>query len=150
KNRRQGIILEGIDLAFHARLRKVRFAYRRSETYVWNSKRLADRKIRGVVFDLDNSLIQSKKGARRALRVVAGIFAKRLRKEGFHYSEANLFRILRLIDLEMHGRKFLYNRDVSWETLLRHLGLSKSKGPWIHKTTLRYWKTYAGTSPLFS
>jgi putative hydrolase of the HAD superfamily len=24
------------------------------------------------------------------------------------------------------------------------------KGPWIHGTTLRYWKTYAGTSPLFS
>jgi len=82
--------------------------------------------------------------------VVAGIFAKRLRKEGFHYSEANLFRKLRLIDLEMHGRKFLYNRDVWWETLLKQLGLTKLKGPWIHKTTLHYWKTYAGTSPLFS
>ena len=82
--------------------------------------------------------------------MVAGIFAKRLRKEGFQYSEANLFRKLRLIDLEMHGRKFLYNRDVWWETLLKQLGLSKMKGPWIHETTLRYWKTYAGTSPLFS
>ncbi len=89
-------------------------------------------------------------GARRALRVVAAIFAKRLRKEGFQYSDANLFRKLRLIDLEMHGRKFLYNRDVWWETLLKQLGLSKMKGPWIHETTLRYWKTYAGTSPLFS
>src|SRR5437899_10314429 len=61
-----------------------------------------------------------------------------------------MFRKLRLIDLEMHGRKFLYNRDVWWETLLKQLGLSNLKGPWIHKTTLRYWKTYAGTSPLFS
>jgi len=82
--------------------------------------------------------------------LVATIFAKRLRKEGFHYSEANLFRKLRLIDLEMHGRKFLYNRDVWWETLLKQLGLSKLTGPWIHKTTLRYWKIYAGASPLFS
>ena len=82
--------------------------------------------------------------------MVARIFAKRLRKEGFHYSEANLFRKLRLIDLEMHGRKFLYNRDVWWETLLKQLGLSKLKGPWIHETTLRYWKIYAGASPLFS
>ena len=111
---------------------------------------MADRKTLAVVFDLDNTLIQSKKGAHQALRVVAAIFAKRLRKEGFHYSEANMFRKLRLIDLEMHGRKFLYNRDVWWETLLKQLGLSNLKGPWIHKTTLRYWKTYAGTSPLFS
>ncbi len=72
-----------------------------------------------------------------------------MRKEGILYSETNLFRKLRLIDLEMHGRKFLYNRDVWWETLLKQLGLSKLKGPWIHETTLRYWKTYAGASPLF-
>ncbi len=72
-----------------------------------------------------------------------------MRKEGILYSETNLFRKLRLIDLEMHGRKFLYNRDVWWETLLKQLGLSKLKGPWIHETTIRYWKTYAGASPLF-
>ena len=72
-----------------------------------------------------------------------------MRKEGIRYSEANLFPKLRLIDLEMHGRKFLYNRDVWWETLLKQLGLSKLKGPWVHETTLRYWKTYAGASPVF-
>jgi len=110
---------------------------------------MADGKIRAVVFDLDNTLIQSKKGARQALRLVARILAKRLRKEGIRYSEANMFRKLRLIDLEMHGRKFLYNRDVWWETLLKQLSLSKLKGPWIHETTLSYWKTYAAASPLF-
>ncbi|OLD12653.1 MAG: hypothetical protein AUI50_01920 [Crenarchaeota archaeon 13_1_40CM_2_52_14] len=82
--------------------------------------------------------------------MVAGIFQKRLRKEGILYTEPNLFRKLRLIDLEMHGRKFLYNRDVWWETLLKQLRLSKLKGPWIHETTLRYWKTYAAASPLFN
>jgi len=50
----------------------------------------------------------------------------------------------------MHGRKFLYNRDVWWETVLKQLGLSKLKGAWIHEVTLRYWKTYARASPLFS
>jgi len=82
--------------------------------------------------------------------MVATAFAKRLRKEGYYYTETNMFRKLRLIDSEMHGRKFLYNRDVWWETLLKQLGLSKLKGPWIHNTTLQYWKTYAGASPLFS
>jgi len=73
-----------------------------------------------------------------------------LRREGHYYTETNMFRRLRLIDLEMHGRKFLYNRDVWWETLLKQLGLSVLKGPWIHRTTLQYWKTYAGASPPFS
>jgi HAD superfamily hydrolase (TIGR01549 family) len=73
-----------------------------------------------------------------------------LRKNGILYSEANLFGKLRLVDLEMHGRKFLYNRDVWWETLLKQLGLTKLRGPWIHETTLLYWKAYAGASPLFS
>jgi len=82
--------------------------------------------------------------------MVATVFAKRLRKEGYYYTETNMFRKLRLIDLEMHGRKFLYNRDVWWETRLKRLGLSKFKGPWIHSTTLQYWKTYAGASPMFS
>ncbi len=36
KERREGIIVEDIDLALHTRLRKERFADRRPETYVWN------------------------------------------------------------------------------------------------------------------
>lgn len=55
-----------------------------------------------------------------------------------------------MIDLEMHGRKFLYNRDVWWKTLLEELGLQKFEGPWIHATTLLYWKAYARASPPFS
>lgn len=113
-------------------------------------KRLAHREILAVVFDLDNTLIQSKKGARRGLRTVSKILARRLNQEGFHFSEANLFRRLRLIDLEMHGRKFLYNRDVWWRTLFKEIGANKTSSDWIHGTTLRYWQTYAKSSPLFS
>ena len=112
-------------------------------------KSLPNRRILAVIFDLDNTLIQSKKGARKGLGTVAGILAKRLNREGFRYSEANLFRRLRLIDLEMHGRKFLYNRDIWWETLLKDIGAYRIRGPWIHRMTLRYWETYALSSPLF-
>ena len=102
------------------------------------------------MFDLDNTLIQSKRGARQGLRTVAAIFAKYLNELGYQYSEANLLRRLRLIDLDMHGRKFLYNRDIWWETLLKELGLPELTSSWIHRTTLLYWKAYASSSPLFS
>ena len=113
-------------------------------------KSLANRQILEVIFDLDNTLIQSKKGARQGLKTVAKIFVKRLNREGFHYSEESLFRRLRLIDLEMHGRKFLYNRDFWWETLLREIRAHGISPSWIRQTTLRYWQTYAKSSPLFS
>ena len=113
-------------------------------------KSLPSRKILAVIFDLDNTLIQSKKGARKGLKTVAKIFAQRLEGEGFHYSEEALFRRLRLIDLEMHGRKFLYNRDVWWETLFRSIRANKISAPFTHQATLRYWQTYARSSPLFS
>ena len=73
-----------------------------------------------------------------------------MKKEKYPCTEGNLLRRLQLIDMEMHGRKFLYNRDVWWDTLLKQLGLSKLKGPWIHRTTLKYWKAYGEASPLFS
>lgn len=113
-------------------------------------KSLANRKILAVVFDLDNTLIQSKKGARQGLKTVARIFAERLNREVFRYSEESLFRRLRLIDLEMHGRKFLYNRDVWWETLFKGIQAPRISATWIHQTTLGYWKAYAKSSPLFS
>lgn len=50
----------------------------------------------------------------------------------------------------MHGRKFLYNRDVWWETLLRDIRAHRISAHWIHQLTLRYWQTYAKSSPLFS
>lgn len=111
---------------------------------------LPNRKILAVIFDLDNTLIQSKKGARQGLKTVARIFAKALNQEGLPYSEQNLLRRLRLIDLEMHGRKFLYNRDVWWKTLLRDLQAPQISASWVHQATLRYWQTYAKSSPLFS
>ncbi len=48
----------------------------------------------------------------------------------------------------MLARKFLYNRDVWWKTLLAELDFS-TRVPWIHRVTLRYWDTYAKNSPPF-
>ena len=104
--------------------------------------------LRAVVFDLDNTLLRSRIGARCGLVEVAKLISAQLQKKGLIYSEANLFRRLQWIDREMHTRKFLYNRDVWWKTLLEELGVG-TRLPWIHKVTLRYWKAYASNSPPF-
>ena len=104
--------------------------------------------LQAVVFDLDNTLLRSRMGARRGLQVAARLISSELKKKGLAYPESNLFRRLQLIDREMHGRKFLYNKDVWWKTLLAELRLG-TRLPWIHRVTLQYWKAYANNSPPF-
>jgi len=106
------------------------------------------RELRAVVFDLDNTLLRSSIGARQGLLAAARLISAELKKKGHSYGQRDLFKRLRLIDHEMLRRKYLYNRDVWWRTLLGELGLS-TRFPWIHRVTLRYWDAYAANSPPF-
>ncbi len=107
------------------------------------------RRIQGVIFDLDNTLLRSRRGALRALRVASELIHDHLARHGYHYGKAELLRQLRLIDQLMLGEKRLYNRDVWWKTLLNERGLSRLSGGWLQRTTLRYWRVYAAESPPF-
>src|SRR6266705_4185913 len=106
------------------------------------------RELSAVVFDLDNTILRSSIGARQGLLTAARLISAELKKNGHSYGQRNLFKRLRLIDHEMLRRKYLYNRDVWWRTLLGELGLGK-RLPWIHPVTLRYWDAYAANSPPF-
>ena len=106
------------------------------------------KEIRAVVFDLDNTLLRSTIGAGRGLQIAAKLISIELKKEGRFYSPENLFRRLKWIDREMIRRKFLYNRDVWWKTLLAELDFG-TRVPWIHCVTLRYWDAYKSNSPPF-
>ncbi len=107
------------------------------------------RDIRAIVFDLDNTLLKSKIGAKQGLLVAAKLISNELKKKGYSYGYTRLFRMLQGIDREMLGWKQRYNRDHWWKTLIKQLGLKRLDTSWIHKTTLRYWETYAGNSPPF-
>lgn len=106
--------------------------------------------INAVVFDLDNTLLKSRIGARRGLLVAAKLISKHLKRQGYAYGHVRLFKLLRNIDQEMLGRKQRYNRDLWWKALIKELGLKRLSNRWIHHTTLRYWDTYAKNSPPFS
>ena len=113
-------------------------------------------RIRGVVFDLDNTLIKSRQGSLHALRTVSETMAQHLKKRGFDYSRTVLLRKVRLIERDRRAPesglapRALYDRDKWWKTLLKQLRLTKLDGPWVHKTTLRYWRAYMEASPPFS
>lgn len=114
---------------------------------------ISRRPIRGVVFDLDNTLIRSRQGSLHALGTVAETMARHLQKFGINHSRTHLLRKLRHIERDRRAPesglvpRALYDRDKWWKTLLKQLDLTGLEGPWIHETTLRYWEAYMKASP---
>ena len=112
-------------------------------------------KIRGVVFDLDNTLLQSRIGAAAGLRVAASQISVELRRHGLLFSKLQILRKLNIIERERRAPKSglvprnLYDRDNWWKLLLKNIH-AQIQGPWIHETTLRYWDSYQKNSPPFS
>lgn len=112
-------------------------------------------RVRGVVFDLDNTLIKSRLGSLHALRTVSTVIAQHLENNGHPRIRASLLRMLRRIERDRRAPRSglvprgLYDRDEWWKTLLQQLGLSNLQGSWVHRTTLRYWDAYMEASPPF-
>ena len=116
---------------------------------------LSPANILGVVFDLDNTLLQSRRGAAEGLGVAASLISQELRKHGQPFSKLQVLRKLNVIERERRAPlsglvpRNLYDRDNWWKLLLKNLHLGHIQGPWIHETTLRYWQAYQGSSPPF-
>ncbi len=89
------------------------------------------------------------------MKVASSLIASQLKKHGYNYSESQILRRLRTIERERRAPssgpvpRILYDRDTWWKFLLKQLRATKLQGPWVHKTTLRYWEAYRRTSPPF-
>ncbi len=111
--------------------------------------------IKGVVFDLDNTLLQSRLGAAAGLHIAAVEISKELRKNGVPFSRLQILRRLNMIERERRAPstglvpRSLYDRDNWWKLLLKNIHSAQVNGPWIHETTLRYWRAYQSSSPPF-
>jgi putative hydrolase of the HAD superfamily len=108
-----------------------------------------------VIFDLDNTLLQSRLGAAAGLRVAASQISLELRRHHLPFSKLQVLRKLNVIERERRAPlsglvpRNLYDRDNWWKILLKNLHAAPIRGPWIHKTTLHYWDAYQKSSPPF-
>jgi HAD superfamily hydrolase (TIGR01549 family) len=112
-------------------------------------------KVQGLVFDLDNTILQSRLGAEQGLQVASSIITAQLDKVGFNFNRSSILSKLRRIERDRRAPesglvpRALYDRDNWWKVLLKQLHASSFQGPWIHKTTMRYWSAYQENSPPF-
>ncbi len=107
------------------------------------------------MFDLDNTLLQSRRGAAAGLRVAASEISQELRRNGLLFSKLQILRKLNVIERERRAPssglvpRNLYDRDNWWKLLLKNVHAAQLQGPWVHSATLRYWDAYQLSSPPF-
>ncbi len=100
-------------------------------------------------------MLQSRHGAVQGLKVASSIITKQLKRKGYNYTQGQILKTLRQIDLERRAPasgfapRMLYDRDLWWKVLLKRPGFANLQGPWVHRTTLRYWDAYVKASPPF-
>ena len=103
-------------------------------------------KIKAVLFDLDETLIDGQAGLKATHNAVAGRLRHYLVRCGAKVSEERIRAKLRTLDDRMNVATN-YNRDTWWPALLGEID-PKQKIPrqLVKELTRLYWTTYAGTS----
>ncbi|MFP4006332.1 MAG: HAD family hydrolase [Candidatus Hadarchaeia archaeon] len=109
-------------------------------------KRIKD--VEAVIFDLDETLIDAKKGLSAAQRAVSKKIIKYFQEE-IALTEEEMTEKLSDFDDEMN-RKTLYERDQWWPKFLKRLGIRKKPSQLqIEDLTDTYWKRYAQAANLY-
>jgi len=102
--------------------------------------------VKAIIFDVDRTLIVSQSGFNKSLRVATNSLVHYLRKHGVSISKNDVYKSLRPI-ASYFEKRGSYARDEWWDKLLRDIDLSRLSGPWIHRVTLLYWRTFIAMSP---
>lgn len=106
-------------------------------------------KVDAVLFDLDDTLIDSQMGLVKAHEKVAESIRKLLLKRGIQIDLNKLTLKVSLIDDRMN-RESQYDRDLWWPRLVDDIAPGTVlPSTVIHVLTNEYWKTYSENSPLY-
>ncbi|MBS7623408.1 HAD-IA family hydrolase [Candidatus Bathyarchaeota archaeon] len=106
---------------------------------------LAD-KVRAVIFDLDETLIDSLQGHVGAHAEVCRVLGEFLRGEGYPVDEKELLTQISKLDDEMN-KQFIYDRDEWWPRLLERMMIqARLPEDLVKKLTRSYWLAYASSA----
>jgi len=104
-------------------------------------------RVEAVLFDLDETLVDSQMGLAKAHERIVQLVSKFLRESGVQVDPKALGSKIRLLDDRMN-RESRYNRDVWWPILADEIESHPIfPNGLIHKLTIEYWKAYSDYSP---
>ena len=104
---------------------------------------MSSREFKAVIFDLDETLIESQKGFPKAHAKVAQMINEHLKYKKLNLKRPQILREIRVFDDKMN-REVKYDRDEWWQPLLKNLGVKVAlPRAFIRELTILYWHTYA-------
>jgi putative hydrolase of the HAD superfamily len=102
--------------------------------------------VRAVIFDLDETLIDSVQGHVGAHAEVCRVLGEFLRDEGFPVDEKELLTQISKLDDEMN-KQFRYDRDEWWPQLLQRMMIqTRLPQELVERLTRSYWLAYASSA----
>jgi len=107
---------------------------------------MSSRQVMAVIFDLDETLIDSQKGTREADKKITQMINEHLKHRKLNLRKSQILREVRSFDDKMN-REVKYDRNKWWQTIVNNLGvnIALSKA-FIRKLTMAYWHAYARSS----
>jgi len=99
-------------------------------------------KVKAVLFDLDETLVDTTKSQSLANTYVAKMFSNFLHSKKIRISQQSLLEAVEKVASEM-DLKLLYNRDVWWNEILKKVNLKMPiPARFARRLTLGYWSEY--------
>ena len=107
---------------------------------------MSSRKIKAVIFDLDETLIDAQNGLRKAHERITEMISEHLKQEKLKLKKSQILREIRSFDDKMN-REVKYDRDKWWQTIVNNLGVNMTLSKaFIRRLTMAYWHAYVGSS----
>ena len=107
---------------------------------------MSSRQVKAVIFDLDETLIDSKKGTCEADKKITQMINEHLKHRKLNLTKTQILREVRSFDDKMN-REVKYDRDKWWQIIVNNLGLNMTLSKaFVRKLTIAYWYAYARSS----
>jgi len=107
---------------------------------------MSSRQFKAVIFDLDETLIDSKKGTFEADKKITQMINEHLKDRKLNLTKSQILKEVRSFDDKMN-REVKYDRDKWWQVIVNNLGVNMTLSKaFIRKLTIAYWYAYARSS----
>jgi len=107
---------------------------------------MSSRQVKAVIFDLDETLIDSKKGTLEADKKITQMINEYLKHRKLNLTKSQMLKEIRSFDDKMN-REVKYDRDKWWQIIVNNLGVNMTLSKaLIRKLTIAYWYAYARSS----
>jgi len=107
---------------------------------------MSSTKVRAVIFDLDETLIDAQKGIRKAHAKITQMINEHLKHKKLNLKKPQILRKISSFEDEMNLED-KYDREKWWQTIVNNLGVNVAlPRAFVRKLTAAYWHTYARSS----